>query len=332
MSSSVPRPRALAVRSPRTLVILLAVLALVASACSAAPGSASNAVAGATQIPGWPVPGQAATSGPVPVLASSELVVGKNRFLFTIVDSANNPIASPTLHTTVSFYDLDRDPAHPVTTADGRFLWAIPNDRGFYVAPVSFDASGHWGAEVKTAGTAKGGATADGSTRLQFSVLEHGTTVAVGEKAPDVATPTLASAGGDVHRISSDPNPDPAFYTTSVPDALAKHEPFVLVFATPAFCQSRVCGPTLDEVKSVAKSEPGMAFINVEPYELTYTGGRLQPVLDKQGYLTPTKVTDAWHLQQEPWIFVVDRNGVVTASFEAIVGVDELTQAIDAVR
>ena len=38
----------------------------------------------------------------------------------------------------------------------------------------------------------------------------------------------------------------PVFYQVSVHDALAAHKPFVLVFATPAFCTSRVCGPTLD--------------------------------------------------------------------------------------
>jgi hypothetical protein len=34
----------------------------------------------------------------------------------------------------------------------------------------------------------------------------------------------------------------------------------------------------------------------------------------------------------EPFIFVVDRTGTITASFEGIVGEDELRAALDAVK
>ena len=64
------------------------------------------------------------------------------------------------------------------------------------------------------------------------------------------------------------PKPDPAFYQTSVADALAAHKPFILVFATPKFCTSQQCGPTLDQFKPIAAANPGVTFINVEPYQL----------------------------------------------------------------
>ena len=65
--------------------------------------------------------------------------------------------------------------------------------------------------------------------------------------------PTSAATS---RQISTDATPDPAFYETSVADALAAHKPFVLVFATPKFCQSAQCGPTLDRVKPVAAAPP----------------------------------------------------------------------------
>ena len=88
-------------------------------------------------------------------------------------------------------------------------------------------------------------------------------------------------------KISTDTNPDPAFYQTSVADALAAHKPFVLVFATPKFCQTKTCGPTLDKVKAVAAKHPDVTFINVEPYLLEDVDGQLQPVLDAKGNLQP---------------------------------------------
>ena len=115
---------------------------------------------------------------------------------------------------------------------------------GLYRAQVSFDSAGDWGLEVVTTeadGTSRSG-------RMVFSVQPTGTTPKVGDAAPASDTPTAQTAA-EIAQISTDTNPDPDFYRQSVAQALAAHEPFVLVFATPAFCVSATCGPTLDLVK-----------------------------------------------------------------------------------
>jgi len=116
---------------------------------------------------------------------------------------------------------------------------------------VDFTAAGDWAAEFST--------TKDGrpeTTRVKFQVAEKSSTPGIGAKAPITRTPTLADVGGDVKRLSTDQNPDLAFYRVSVDEAIRKHQPFVLVFATPAFCTSRQCGPTLDAVKEIARGAP----------------------------------------------------------------------------
>lgn len=309
------------------------------AAPSAAPGSgrttnapaASMAVSSAaagTPIEGWPMPGTATTTSFIPVLASAENVVGTDRFLLTLVDRTNKPIATPDRAVTLKFYDLATDPANPTETVATEFVWAIEGERGFYVGNAAFSKAGEWGVEVDVA---QGGAPPE-AARVRFDVLDKGATVAVGQKAPSVATKTLSDVGGDVKLVSTDASPDPALYTTSLADALARHDVTVLAFATPAFCQSRVCGPTLDVVKKVKATEPGVTFINVEPYELVSKDGSLQPVLDANGQLTPVPAVDAYGLLVEPWIFVIDRDGVVRASFEAVVSAGELRAAIDAAR
>ena len=117
---------------------------------------------------------------------------------------------------------------------------------------------------------------------------ETSPTVAIGAPAPATDTPTIESRRARSTRCPPTRDPDPAFYQLSVKDALAAKTPFVLVFATPAFCQSAQCGPTLDRIKAVAEKAPDdVAFINVEPYQLAFTEGRLQPVLDANGQLQP---------------------------------------------
>jgi hypothetical protein len=164
---------------------------------------------------------------------------------------------------------------------------------------------------------------------VSFQVRETGTTIAIGATAPASDTPTGDDVGWDLAKLSTDTTPDPAFYQLSLADALAAGRPFVVAFATPAFCQTAQCGPTLDKVKAVSKSAPPtVAFINVEPYELAFTEGRLQPVLDANSQLKPVPAVSEWGLLSEPWVFTVDADGVVRGSFEGVVGEDELKAAI----
>lgn len=327
-------------RPQRSLTaIALALVTLLASACSAAvtttpattgsPGSSGTATcptANVSTVPdGWGPPSTAPSV--VPILVNSQLVCGTNRMVFGLLDAGSRPIATPDRSAKIAFYDLGRDPTKPVSTVDGKFVWAIEGSRGVYVASADLTEAGPWGAEFTTA--AGGGASE--TVRITFDVQPTGTTKRVGDKAPASVTPTAASTG-DIAKISSDPTPDPAFYQTSVDKALADGRPFLLAFATPKFCTTGQCGPTLDRVKPLVKDYPTVTFINVEPYELAVTNGQLQPVLDPQGQLQPVQATLDWGLLSEPFIFVVDKTGTISASFEGIVGEDELRAALDAVK
>ncbi len=115
-------------------------------------------------------------------------------------------------------------------------------------------------------------------------------------------------------------------------EALEQQEPFALIFATPAFCQTRACGPTLDIVRDVAADfKDELAFIHVEPYVLEGTDAGLQPVLSEAGGFQPVPSVVEWGLLSEPYIFVVDDDGTLAAKFEGVAGADELREAFEAV-
>jgi hypothetical protein len=207
------------------------------------------------------------------------------------------------------------------------FLWGIENVRGYYVVDTTFDKAGKWAAAFSTTAPGKSAVTAN----LSFDVVDDPSAVAIGEKAPSVKTPTLADVGGDASKIATDPKPDADFYEVSEDRALAEHKPFALVFATPKFCTSALCGPQLDTVKAVAKSYPSVTFINVEPYKLEVKDGQLQPVLSA-GNLVPVPAVDAFGILSEPWLYVVDREGVARGSFEGVFSESELRTALDTVK
>jgi hypothetical protein len=280
---------------------------------------AGCAAAGSSSTPS---PSNGSTASVLPVIISSELATGSNRFLFSFVDAtSDSPVGAPDRTASVAFTGPSNQ---AVAEATGTFIWAIENVSGIYVATVDFPTSGDWVAHFATAAAGQPAERTD----FQFQVLERKHVIVPGEAAPSVDTPTLASVGGDVSKISTDAKPDKAFYETSVAAALAAHKPFVLVFATPKFCQTRTCGPTLDKVKPIAAAHPDVTFINVEPYKLHDDQGQLQPVLDANGQLQTVPATDAYGLLSEPYVFVVGGDGIVKAAFELIFTPDEIEGAL----
>ena len=293
---------------------LLAVL-LVIVACSPSGGRPTPSPS--------PTGGASASAGSVlPTIISRELVSGPNRVIFSFLDaSGTRPVAAPDRTARVQF----RGPGgESVAAAAGEFVWAIEGVSGVYVTHADFPVAGAWTAVFATAAPG----SPEESIPFSFDVKADASVVVPGETAPSVDTPTLADVGDDVTKISTDATPVPAFYETSVADALAAHDPFVLVFATPKFCQTAVCGPTLEKVKEVAAAHPDVTIINVEPYQLELVDGQLQPRLSAANQLQAVPAADAYGLLSEPFIFVVGGDGVVTASFELIFTTDEINEAL----
>lgn len=137
----------------------------------------------------------------------------------------------------------------------------------------------------------------------------------VGEQAPRVATDTLASAGGDIKKIDTRVPPSD-MHAVSLKDVLGK-KPVALLFATPQLCQSRVCGPVVDIAAQLEKTYSGrMDFIHQEVYRDNEVAKGLRKPLED------------FKLRTEPWLFVMDRTGKITARLEGSFGFRAFEAAI----
>lgn len=199
--------------------------------------------------------------------------------------------------------------------AEASFVWTVPNEVGIYLIPTTFEQAGTWWVTLKASGMAE-------SMQASFIVGE-GIDPMPGVGDPAISVATRTSADHPIEELSTDDEPEPSFYTTSLDVALTSGEPTVVVFATPAFCVSQTCGPMLDHVKAVASAHPDATYVHVEIYENAHiaTADNLQ--------LDPA--VTAWGLPSEPWVFVVDRNGMVAARFEGVLAEGELEEALSAV-
>ena len=309
--------RLLRLAAPSLVAVLLAVL--VAACGSGASRPPASTTGGPSQRP------SASATGPsvLPVIVSSELGVGVNRLVLSLLDgTGSRPVAAPDLLLGATFSGPNGAKAGPI---EGKFVWAILDEVGFYTAPVEFSVAGPWQAEFEVT-------SADARTEIipfKFDVLENTSVLRPGDTAPAVETPTAADVGGDLSRLSTDEDPEPSFYERSVAQARREGEPFVLAFATPKFCVTGACGPTLDRLKPVAADYPDVTFINVEPYQLELVDGQLQPVRDAAGNLQEVESVRAYGLVSEPYLFVVGADGAIVASFEAVFGEPELRTVLD---
>jgi len=253
--------------------------------------------------------------------ATQTFDVGENRYAFGVftrgqeqVDDADvalyfardakGPVLGP-LPAQVS--SLETKPAYRARGAGG------PGEATtVYVVPkVDFDRNGPWLAVAMLKGP-------DGLevSRVPSPVVgEFPQIPQVGDKAPVIHTPTAADVGGDLAKIDTRVPPD-QMHEVDFADAVGK-KPIVLVFATPALCQTRVCGPVVDEAQQVADSYEGKAdFIHMEVYNDNEIAKGARPQLQ------------AFNLESEPWTFLIDRNGIVRDRIEGAFGVSELEEAM----
>jgi hypothetical protein len=283
-------------------------LALVAAGCGSGEDSKENEIGPGGR--GSTAPGASDFNQPFndveayPVVVASEIVVGENRFQLGLLNDNDAPIGSNRIDLHVEFFDLERSATRPLAGEDMKFI-PTAKGRGVYVGRVEFDQPGRWGAQV----TIEGQGISE-TVRTSFNVTTKASTPTIGQKVPASDTPTLSDA--KLSEITTDPNPLRSFYQTSIAEAIASSDPFVVVFATPEFCQTAVCGPTLDVVNRVARGFPRLTFIHVEIYR----------ELDPAQPVVPA-VTE-WGLPTEPWVFVVDSTGRVAAKYEGSVSPSEL--------
>ncbi|MGZ8667289.1 MAG: hypothetical protein ACXWZM_09285 [Solirubrobacterales bacterium] len=183
-----------------------------------------------------------------------------------------------------------------------------------YVTHLDFPSDGEWriAAMIKRGGKLE-------ATLLPSAVVGQFTGVPrVGERSPRIHTPTPESVGGDLSQITTRIPPE-SMNQSDFYDALGK-KPIVLIFATPQFCQSRVCGPVVDVAAQVQeKYGDKVEFIHMEIYNDNDPSKGVRPQVR------------AFSLPGEPWAFVIDRSGVVRTVIEGAFGVNELERAVEGV-
>jgi len=303
-------------------VLLLALAALGVAAIACGDSSQPSGAQSPDAIP----QGDAAIS---PILTNHTLAVGENRFSLMLVDQDNTPIIDADVD--LRFFDLNGDGPVLKSQSSARFIASelfyideksgeqiyLESSIGVYVTGVDFDVPGRWSVDISV--------TTDSSqlqlVPLELDVLEESPEPAVGDLAPASRQLTLADVT-DIAEIDSSFEPRLYMHDTTIANALALGKPVVVAFAAPAFCTSRTCSPVMDTVMDplYEKYQDRAIFIHVEPLQL-------KELREGRGRIHVQAAKD-WGVETEPWMFVIDRQGMVAGKFEGIIAMDEVEDVL----
>lgn len=298
----------------RPAAALTAVSCLLLVGCGGSGGETTTAVtpgSGETLEELWRAPGD-----DVAVVAGTQNhEPGEVRVSFLVVDAEGRPVVLPTARVWVA-RGLDAKPFLEMEAKLERI--GVPGGAEadashLYVASFRLPEAGkYWLLAEPEGGGEK--VQALGNVVVQAKDPEPD----VGDPAPRSETPTIRSTGGDLGALTTRTPPDESLLRYSVAESLAAKSPFVVTFATPEFCTSRTCGPTVDVVEEVARrlEGSGVRFIHVEVYE------------DNDPAKGFNRWLREWKLDTEPWTFLVDRRGRIAERFEGAVSVRELEDAV----
>ena len=311
----------------RFLPILVLLAALLASCGQAATSPAA----------GKPTAGAAQAGNIEPVFAFSEAVAGKNRIAIGLVRN-NTPLNDPTVKVHLRFFNLDDANPQVKFEADATYYGqGLP--AAFYVAYPTFDKAGNWGVEIRTQ---LSGQAEPSVSKQRLEVKDRSNVPVVGQPAISVKTLTVKDVP-DVAQLSSGTPVDPAMYQLSLDQALTNGKPTALLFATPAFCKTATCGPSLDVMQGLQKQYGDKVnFIHCEVYKYPFDQSvqlqqdAAQKAAKEKRAITPDErnagLSDAmvaWQLDSEPWLFLIDAKGIVAGRYEGGITKEELGPALE---
>jgi hypothetical protein len=176
--------------------------------------------------------------------------------------------------------------------------------QGLNHAEFSFDQPGVWQMLVEVQTTS---GRVLGTSAIQVKETGKASTRVPDQRAIASQTPTVGDARG-VHPICTRTPPCP-FHQITLAKALTLSKPTAFFVGTPKFCMSRTCGPNLEELIGVA-NEVGdrVSFVHAE----VYRSDKAEDI--QRQAASPTFAQ--WGFQSEPWMFLIDRNGIIAKRFE----------------
>lgn len=246
---------------------------------------------------------------------NSTFLIGTNRLSFAL----NTPDTKAVLGAAAT-WTLQRRGGASVAHGALQFIGPEYGQIPVYLGVGRFPQTGEW--EFVVHAVTPGGSALDGhafvNVTTQSPELPVGFSVT---KAANIRQRVARDVAGDLSQLDSavkdgKADPDP-FHDFSIQDGLDQHKSMVLYFGEPGRCVSQTCGPTVQVLEKLyPQYRDRFLFEHIEVHDPA-SGDAFNPV-----YV-------AFGLQSEPWVYVVNSQGIVSDRFEGPLTVEQLQGALD---
>jgi hypothetical protein len=293
-----------------------------ATSPAATDPSLSAQVASSDLAAGLPEPVQVGVFSSTDEAGLQLLSYGEIQVAFSYLgtDGGQSPAAGPS--TTAAFVPAPGNDA----AGDGPTLTNPSDTAGVYVTPeITFPQEGIWNASV----TASVDAAAPVTLEAAFTVYPEHRIPAPGDRALATKNLTIHSKGVPAVAIDSRAQdgakvPDPELHQATIAETLRKGRPMLVQFATPVYCQSQFCGPTVEAQEALAAEYDDVAeFIHVEiwrDYEQSVVNRAAADWLLRGESLT------------EPWMYLIDADGEIVERWGPLFDLADVRASLEGLR
>jgi len=241
---------------------------------------------------------------------TEELELGENRIVLTVLDENGK-----TLTEDLKFYykKLEDEKKEEILNTK---ISNWPPDRKVFVTKVDFDKIGYWEFIVKSG---------KNEAKATSIITEKSQILSIGDSVEPIYTPSLSQY--NISEISTDINPYNNLYKYSLDEALVEQKPIIITFSTPGLCVTGTCSPQLEELKEISKVYNNVIVIHVEIWKNFFE------VMQK-GDLSIGVLNDSvkkFHIETEPWTFLINQDGIVTNRYQGFVEFKELDHDLKSV-
>jgi hypothetical protein len=258
------------------------------------------------------------TPSPVPTIqvisTSNHITLVENRVVLTLWEGVNYFADAQNLRIRLLKVQDTKTSTEQTAYWEGAAIayndYAIP----YWVVYPSFPESGFWYLEATVLTT---GGT-ENQAGLLVKVETDDPSLAVGTVAPLSHNLTMQDPA-TLYQLTSDSDPNPALYTHTIAEAVTSGQPSLILFASPGLCSNRSCAPVMESTFKPfwEHYQTQINFVHVEVFNL------------QTSEYVPTMAE--WGLNNEPWTYLIDAQGIIVARFDGPVSIAELSPLIQTV-
>ena len=193
-------------------------------------------------------------------------------------------------------------------------------EMGIYVGSLTLEQSGDYLMQIAVPTRAS-----SDFREIAISLVARDVPAAVAANMKAPLSKNLTLVDKPITELTTGLNPNFGLYRQTVADAIKKQRPIVLIFASPGFCVSPMCGSQVEVISALFEVYgEETAFIHIDTYADPHK------VRENPDTAQRNPILADWGIVSDQVVYLINRDGLIFARFEGFSPYAELEASIQA--